>query len=212
VFADAARRRDADQALLGAWLLLALPTLGYLHVPAKFLVPSAPAAALLAARLLGRKDGRLRVAPAAVLLVAGAALGVLIALADGESADAGRRAAREVIAPRVRAGERVWFGGGWGFQWYAMQAGAEMLASTPPFPAGGDVIVTSDVAPGMRVSATVADSISSRVVRSRFGRVLAPGEGAAFYASELGPFPWTWRNGPIENVRVWRARPLDVPR
>jgi hypothetical protein len=203
VLADAARRGDRDQALLGSWLLLALPTLGYFHVPAKYLVPSAPAVALLVARLLRRKDGRLSPAVGWGVVAAGAVLSVLIMLADAEFADVGRRAARELIAPRVRAGQRVWYGGGWGFQWYAMQEGATVLASAPPYPAPGDLIVTSDVSPGVRVSSAIADSLSSRRVRSRFGRILSPADGAAFYVPEL---PWTWHNGQIEEVKVWRVR------
>ena len=206
VLSDAARRRDRDQALLGAWLLVALPTLGYFHVPAKYLVPSAPAVALLVARLLRRRDGRLSPVVAWGVVAAGAVLGVLVTHADAEFADVGRRAARELIAPRVRAGQRVWYGGGWGFQWYAMRAGATVLASTPPYPGAGDLIVTSDVSPGIRVSAAIADSLSSRRVRSRCGRILSPADGVAFYVPELGVLPWTWRNGQIEDVKVWRVR------
>lgn len=206
VLGDAVRRRDRDQALLGAWLLLALPTLGYFHVPAKYLVPSAPAVALLVSRLLRRRDGRLSRAAAWGVVAAGAALSVLIMLADAEFADVGRRAARELIAPRTRAGQRVWYGGGWGFQWYAMQAGATVLASAPPYPAPGDFIVTSDVSPGVRVSSAIADSLASRRVRSHFGRILSPADHAAFYVPELGVLPWTWHNGQIEDVKVWRVR------
>lgn len=206
VLADAVRRGDRDQLLLGSWLLLALPTFGYFHVPAKYLVPSAPAVALLVARLLRRRDGRLAPAAAWGVVTAGAALSVLIMLADAEFADVGRRAARELIAPRVRAGQRVWYGGGWGFQWYAMQAGATVLASTPPYPEPGDLIVTSGVSPGARLSAALADSLTSRRVRSRFGRILSPADHAAFYAPELGVLPWTWHNGQIEDVKVWRVR------
>lgn len=206
VLADALRRRDRDQMLLGAWLLLALPTFGYFHVPAKYLVPSAPAVALLVARLLRRRDGRLAPAVAWGVVAAGAVLSVLVMAADAEFADVGRRAARELIAPRVRAGQRVWYGGGWGFQWYAMQAGAMVLASTPPYPEPGDLVVTSDVTPGARVGTAFLDSLSSRRVRSRFGRIYSPADGAAFYAPELGVLPWTWHNGQIEDVKVWRMR------
>lgn len=206
VLLDAVRRRDRDQVLLGAWLLLALPTFAYFHVPSKYLVPSAPAVALLAARLLRRRDGALAPVAAGAVVAAGALLGVLIILADGEFAAVGRRAARELIAPRVRAGERVWYGGGWGGQWYAMQAGATVLAGTPPFPASGDFIVTSQVSPGAKVSPAVADSLESLRVTSRCGRILSPADGVGFYVPELGYLPWTWRNGVLEDVTLWRAR------
>jgi 4-amino-4-deoxy-L-arabinose transferase-like glycosyltransferase len=206
VLRDALRRGDRDQLLLGAWLLLALPTLGYFHVPAKYLVPSAPAVALLVARLLRRPEDRLARPVAWGVVAAGAVLGLLVVHADAEFADLGRRAARELIAPRVRAGQRVWYGGGWGFQWYAQQAGAAVLASAPPYPEPGDFIVTSDVTPGVKVNAAIADAVAGQPARSRWGRILSPADHAAFYVPELGVLPWTWRNGPIDVVRTWRVR------
>jgi 4-amino-4-deoxy-L-arabinose transferase-like glycosyltransferase len=204
VLSDAVRQRDRDQLLLVAWLLLALPTLGYGHLPAKYLVPSAPAVALLVARLFRRKDGRLLPGVAWAVVAAGALLGVLITLADAEYTNVGRMVARDVIAPGVRAGNRVWYGGQWGSQWYAMQAGAIMLASTEPFPTTGDFIVASRNA-GV-TSTPSLDSLSSRRFFSRFGRVMSPEDGAGFYSNWYGYLPWTWHNGVIENVTLWRVR------
>ena len=207
VLSDAARRRDRDQVLLGAWLLLALPTLGYVHLPAKYLVPSAPAVALLVARLLRRVDGRLPRGVAWGVAGAGAVLSVLITLADAEFTDIGRRAARDLIAPRVRAGERVWYSGAWGSQWYAMQAGAVMLASTKPFPTTGEFIVKSWCAGGARLPSTVVlDSLDNWRFVSRFGRVMSGKGGVGFYSNKFGYLPWSWRNGEIENVTLWRVR------
>ncbi len=75
--------------------------------------------------------------------VAGCALGFAILRADAAFADVGRRAAAELIAPRIAAGERVWFLGRWGFQWYAERAGARPVTLTAPFPARGDEVVVA---------------------------------------------------------------------
>lgn len=210
VLLDAVRRTDRDQLWLGAWLLLALATLAYVHLPAKYLVPSAPAVALLVARLLRRTDGRLLPAAAWATVAAGAALSVLIVLADSEFTDVGRRVARELIAPRVRAGERVWYSGSWGSQWYAMQAGASMLATSAPYPASGDYIVTSRYTRGAPLSTIASfatlDSLASLRVTSRFGRVMNPEDGAGFYTNWSGYLPWSWHNGEIEAVTLWRVR------
>jgi 4-amino-4-deoxy-L-arabinose transferase-like glycosyltransferase len=207
VLSDAARRRDRDQVMLGAWLFLALPTLGYGHLPAKYLVPSAPAVALLVARLLGRSDDRLSPGVAWAVVVAGALLSVLIILADAEFTDVGRRVARDLIAPGVRAGERIWYGGAWGSQWYAMQAGAVMLASTKPFPTTGNFIITSRNSPGEKLASMAGiDSLDTRRFVSRFGRVMSPNDGAGFYSNWFGYLPWTWHNGEIESVTLWRTR------
>ena len=210
VFLDAWRRGDREQVWLGGWLLLALATLAYVHLPAKYLVPSAPAAALLVARLLRRSEGRLRPAIGWAAVAAGAVLGVLIALADSEFTDVGRRAARDLIAPRVRAGERVWYSGSWGSQWYAMQAGAIMLADSAPYPASGDFIIASRHTFGAPLSTissfTKLDALGGLRVTSRFGRVMSPEDGAGFYSNWYGSLPWTWRNGEIEALTLWRVR------
>jgi 4-amino-4-deoxy-L-arabinose transferase-like glycosyltransferase len=204
VLSDAVRQRDRDQLLLGAWLLLALPTLAYSQLPAKYLVPSAPAVALLVARLLRREDGRLLPGVARAVVAAGALLGLLITLADAEYTDVGRVVARDLIAPGVRAGNRIWYGGQWGSQWYAMQVGAVMLANSEPFPTTGDYIVASRTA-GV-TSAPSLDSLSSRRFFSRLGRVMSPEDGAGFYSNWNGYLPWTWHNGVIEDVTLWRVR------
>ena len=207
VLYDAARRHDGEQIVLGAWLLLALPTLGYGHLPAKYLVPSAPAVALLVALLRRRGEGRLRSGVAWAAVAAGALLSVLIIHADAEFTDVGRRVARDLIAPRVRAGERLWYGGAWGSQWYAMQAGAVMLARTKPFPAAGDFVITSQSSPGAPLSSPgIADSLDTRRFVSRFGRVMSRDDGAGFYSNWYGYLPWTWHNGEIERVTLWRVR------
>jgi len=207
VLRDAVRRADRDQLWLGAWLLIPLATLAYVHLPAKYLVPSAPAAALLVARLLPRRDGRLSPAVGWATAAAGAALSVLIVLSDSEFTDVGRRVAREWIAPRVEAGERVWYSGAWGSQWYAMQAGAMMLANSEPYPRSGDIIVTSRYAGGVSLSASSPlDSLAGMHVASRLGRVMSREAGAGFYSNWLGYLPWSWRNGEIEAVTMWRVR------
>ena len=207
VFREATRRADRDQLWLGAWLLVPLATLAYIHIPPKYLVPSAPAVALIVARLLRREEGRLIPAVGWATVAAGSVLSVLIVLADSEFTQVGRRVANELIGPRTRAGERVWYSGGWGSQWYAMRAGASMLASTAPFPASGDVIVTSAYTGGVTLRAAAAlDSLASLRVDSRFGRVMSREAGAGFYSNWLGYLPWSWRNGEIEAVTVWRVR------
>src|SRR5262249_50295565 len=148
VLRDAWRRGDRVQALLGAWLAPALAAVFYDHLPCKFLLVSVPAAALLIARLLDRADSRLPMAVGGAVVAVGAVLGVLIVLADAEFTDAGRRAAHEFIAPRVRAGERVRYYGAWGAQWYAIRAGAEVDAESDPHPEPGDVLVVSARTPG----------------------------------------------------------------
>lgn len=106
----------------------------YTQVPPKYLLASAPAVALILARLAAGKPQRIKRCVIGGAVVAGTALGVLILRADSRLAETGRRAAKELIAPRVAAGERVWSAGYWGFEWYGEKAGALTLAPRPPSP------------------------------------------------------------------------------
>ncbi len=210
VFVDALRRADMDQLWLGGWLLLALAALAYVHMPAKYLVPSAPAAAVLIARLFATPDltrGRLAPAAAGLTVALGAALSLLIVLADAEFTDVGRRVAHELIAPRVRAGEHVWYSGGWGSQWYAVREGATMIARTAPYPQRGDIVVTSQYTGGVDLDHHPGfEPVSTLHAASRFGRIMAPEQNTGFYSNWFGYWPWTAKNGEIESVGVWRTR------
>ena len=103
-----------------------LPLVIYVHLPPKYLVSSVPAAAIIVARLAIDKPRRTLPLVAAVL---GTYFVVCIQLlrADAAFSNLGRRAAAELVRPLLHSGERVWFTGHWGFQWYAMKEGATPL-------------------------------------------------------------------------------------
>lgn len=202
---DAVRRRDAAQLFLAAWLFAPLPVVPYTHMAAKYLIASAPAAALLAARALAREpQSRSRIIAGATVAL-GLVLGILIIRADAALADSGRRAARELIAPRVARGEQVWFAGHWGYQWYAQKAGARCLTTTPPYPRTGDVVVSSRATlggvighfPNRRLIQSMSESTTG-------GRVMSKREGAGFYSNAWGFLPWAWGSSEIDRFEVWQ--------
>jgi len=207
VLAQAVARRDAIQLALGLWLLLPLAALPYVHLPPKLLVVCAPAAALLVARELARTEGRMAWLVLSGTVAAGAALGVAIVRADAAMAEVGRRAAAELIAPRVAAGQRVWFIGHWGFQWYAEEAGGRHATITPPHPEPGDHLVVSaataraedaldmmrQLFPGMVPVEQVTDETPG-------GRIMNKRLNAGFYSNVSGYWPWVWGDGPVDVV------------
>jgi 4-amino-4-deoxy-L-arabinose transferase-like glycosyltransferase len=204
VLMDAWRRADRVQMVLGLWLLVALPTVVYFHTPPKYHVVSAPAVALLIARSLPSKRP-FRVLLFGTTVVVGLLVGFMIIRADATLAGLGRRAVEELIEPRVDRGERVWFAGHWGFQWYAEQAGAHCLTLTPPHPSRGDIVVYSAV-DGCRVLEHFPERrLLHRVsYASPGGRVMSRSDGAGFYSNLCGYLPWTWGNGEINRFEVWR--------
>ena len=85
-----------------------------------------------------------------------------------------------------------------------------MLANSAPYPGSGDFIVTSQYTHGAPLSTiasfTTLDSLAGLRVTSRFGRVMNPRDGAGFYTNWSGYLPWSWHNGEIEAVTLWRVR------
>jgi len=208
VLVDAVRRRDGAQAVLGLWLLLAVPTAVYVHLPAKYLLPSAPAAAILLARAMAERP-RIGRPVLALTLALGVALGVAILRADAAFAGLGRQAARTLIAPSVAAGHRVWYAGHWGFQWYAEKAGARFFPVTPPYPEVGDLVVSSansepHIVPEEMEALVRLGRLEDR---SPGGRVMDRRSGAGFFSSSWGYLPWSWSDGIIDAYDVWRVVP-----
>ncbi len=208
VAADARDRRDRVQVLLFLWLLIGASAAVYVQLPPKLLVPAAPAMAILIARRAWMGGAvRLGKRMVACVLAGGISLGMLINQADATQAEIGRRGGR-LVEEQVHQGRRVWMDGAWGYQWYAMAAGARPLADTPPFPRAGDVVVA-----GLRARLVKNDTwypekalLYRRVFKEPGGRVQS--EGAGFFNNLLGPWPWTWGTKEIGRLEVWRLASL----
>ncbi len=222
------RSRDAQSLILLFWLWLSLPVLFYIHFAPKYLVPSVPAIALLMARLLCRQPGLLwppgrGAAPLAppparlqrllyATLIGGAVLSLLIVQADAAFAHLGRRVAAEWIAPLVARGERVWFCGHWGFQWYAQRAGARPMTREPPLPQPGDILVASERSdcyhmpryPQRERLGTLSDHSSG-------GRAMAWEVGAGFYSNGSGFLPWMVSWEPLDRYDIYRLTGPALP-
>ncbi len=209
ILADGWKRRDPIQVGLGLWLLLPLAPIPYPQLPPKLHLAAAPAAAILVVREMasrGRLHARLVLG---ATMAAGLALGVAILRADTAFAGLARRAVAELIVPQVAAGHRVWFVGHWGFQWYAENAGARIVTTTPPYPAPGDLLVGSRV--------THSGVMVDPMLRRDFGFTRlatledwTPGgrlitEGAGFFSNNSGYLPWTWGTGLLDAFDLYRV-------
>ena len=203
---DGVKRRDYLQLALLAWLLAPSLATVYIQLPAKLLIFSAPAMGIAIAR---RTRWEIRNALQTVYLVAivGVCLttSILIIRADQKLAQIGREGGA-VVAEQIRSGKTVWSDGGWGFQWYSIQAGAQPLARTAPFPQRGDVIVSSLEG---RLRAQLyprATLVSRKIFSAPGGRI--HGEGAGFYSNVVGPLPWVWGTKEFGRIEVWRLDTL----
>ena len=202
ILLDSWRNQDRTQLGLGLWLLAALPAASYVHLPPKLLVVSAPAMAiLLALQLPPASSGR----PVSVLVplsaAGGLALGILVIRADTVLAEVGR-VGGTIVSQEGTSGRKIWVDGAWGFQWYAMAAGAEPMADTGPGPGTGDILVTGLHARGFAVHYPFKTLLLQRVFADPGGRV--DGQGAGFFTNRAGPWPWTWGREEIGRIEVWR--------
>jgi hypothetical protein len=199
-------RRDPIEGVLGLCLLIAAAAAWYEQLPPKLLIPSAPAMAILvASRYRWTDASRLQQTFLVGTSIAGLGLGVLVIRADAGLAEIGRDGGRivaDVVKDRARDGVNVWADGAWGYQWYAMEAGAEPLARTAPFPRAGDLIVAG-LRPKGLPGAPAMTLLYRRVYDSPGGRVHS--EGAGFFNNRMGPWPWIWGCQEVGRIEVWRV-------
>jgi len=209
VFADilmeSLRNRDRIQLGLWVWLLPALATIAYVHLPCKYLLPSVAAAVILVVRLLPASEARVGrwLIPAAV--AAGAIVGLLILSGTRTLAEAQRSAVAELITPRLQQGEHVLFAGQWGFHWYAEEAGAEAASWLPPNVQPGDIVVISLAdQPLFPQKWTRRRLIEERSFSKPGIRVMDRASGAGFFSCPWGYLPVTWSSDQTNQFEVWQ--------
>jgi hypothetical protein len=188
--------------------LVGAPVVLYVHLAPKYLLPSAPALALVVCHLLAREANPRTARLPLYAAGAGSLLGLLILSADARFAGMGRQAANELIAPMVARGEKVWFTGHWGFQWYAQRAGARAFYREQP-PQPGDVVVASmasdlgrqiDLVPNRQLLGSITDEEPG-------GRTMSKPAGAGFFSDHWGLLPWNCSHHPHERFDSFRILP-----
>jgi hypothetical protein len=203
VFLWAFRSGEKRRILCAVWLLLPLAALEYFHLPVKYLVPCAPAAALLIVSILPPE--RWRTAVVAGIVAGGVVLGSLMLHADTKFAEMGREAAARLIAPHVAAGQRVWLSSQWGFQWYALKAGARLLRPND-VPASGDYLARGEIEgyPETMKRLPSAEIAETYTVGGQGGRTMSAKDHAGLYSNRYGMLMWAWGSGEWNRYELWR--------
>jgi hypothetical protein len=196
------RSRDQWRIACALWLLIPLVALPYIQFPVKYLVPCAPAAALLVADLL--PAFRWRTAALSGIVAAGAFFGSVVLYTDAKFAEMGREAAARLVAPRVAAGKRVWLSSQWGLYWYAQKAGTQVLTSDD-VPASGDYLVRGE----MEGYPETLNRLPPAILIKRFtiggpcGRTMSFKDGAGLYGNGWGNLMWAWGTGEWNHYELW---------
>ena len=197
-------KRDRVGILLSLWLLMPLSTCIYLHLPLKYVVPVLPAVVLIVLRAIPTERwNRARLVYGLVMVVC-ASYSLILLRADADFADYSRRAAAELIAPRVKAGQKVWYGGEWGFYWYAEKAGAIVSNPEVSTPGPGDLLAVGLMEGGdvLLKQFPNRELVDSRSYDSPHGRTM--GYDAGLYSNRYGLLPWRWNPRATNTYELWR--------
>lgn len=211
--------RLSDRAVHHAFMFAMLMPLGlilYVHLPAKYLATSIPAAAILIgaefdalARDLATQP-RWLVALIASICLYFALVGRLVLAADTAYGELTIRAANEFVRHNVARNQRVWFAGHWGFQWYATRFGGNAL-SIDAHPAPRDLLVTPSK---NHDGAYLPDKFPNRAKVDRLydnespvhvmhHGIIGSGFGAGFYSNWWGLLPVVVGHGEMEQWELW---------
>ncbi len=198
------RARDRIGMLLGLWVLIPLPVIIYHQFPIKYMLPVVPAVILIVMRILSSRPRRRELSTYGAIVLAGTAYSCVLLRADADFAEYGRRAAVELIAPHVAAGEKVWYGGQWGFYWYAQEAGARIYKPGERGPNPGELLVVGVMEGGdlTRDHFPKRELVDSRHYASPHGRTM--GYGGGLYCNGCGDAPWVWNPQTTNDYEVWR--------
>jgi hypothetical protein len=198
------RLRDRIGLLLSLWLLIPVPAVIYVHLPIKYLVPVLPAIVLIIVRTISIAAKPPAFAAYGALILGCAGFSCVLLRADADFAEYGRRAAAELIAPHVAAGEKVWYGGEWGFYWYAQEAGARISKPGEPGPNPGELLAVGLMEGGDRTLKRFPNRelIDSRRYDSPHGRTV--GYGGSLYSNGFGYTPWVWNPETTNDYQLWR--------
>jgi hypothetical protein len=195
--------RDQRRIACFLWLLLPLVALPYIQLPVKYLVPCAPAAALVIADILPAI--RWRMSALCGIVAVGTVFGSMVLHSDYQFAEMGRQAAERLVAPRVASGHRVWFASQWGLYWYALKAGGQVLR-TNDVPAPGDYLVRGEMEGWSETLGRLPPAVRVETFRvgGPGGRTMSRKDNAGLYNNAYGYLMWAWGTGEWNHYELWQ--------
>lgn len=190
------REKDAGSLLLLCWTggVFVFCTLINPVVAGRYLLPLVPAAAIIAAKnleLRGKGWNRAVVIACSSLLVI---VSLLVTYADYCYANAVRSAARNALQVWAKDGNKLFFQGHWGLQYYLEEGGGTALSQVEPQAKAGDLVVTPSF--GSNASELNPDcctAVERFTVEGIKGfSTFNGGIGAGFHNSLFGPLPYAF--------------------
>jgi 4-amino-4-deoxy-L-arabinose transferase-like glycosyltransferase len=213
-------RRGAHSWLLALWVLGTFLFVAFFNwtVNGRSILPMAPAVGILLARRLEqntRAGWKLRPVNAAFCLGLGGLLALLTAQADFRRAVAVRQCARQVCAKYGTGGEKLWFEGHWGFQYYMEAGGGSLVDWEHSSMKNGDYLALPwnntnlhPPKPEFVIKREVLVAPSPGIFTT-----MNAAAGSGFYWSAIGPLPFVFGSAPPEKVAIFslNLRSLKTP-
>jgi hypothetical protein len=187
------QRRSFDAWLLGLWLAGTLFFAGFVNwtVNARVVLPCLFPAVVLFLRWLARQElPEVWLRLARIAAVPAAAVALLLCLGDFEFARAGQQFARTYVPQQLQAGERVYFTGHWGFQYYMEEAGAEP-ADLDGYAQSGSLMIYPLFNAKNGVLKIPAQNLDFKAYPNRYGlHTTSLDLNAGFYSTAFGFLPF----------------------
>jgi hypothetical protein len=212
---DVWHRRDVSSWLLTLWVLGTFFFSGMLNwtINGRSILPMAPALGILIARRLEQNGlAGFKTWPRGMFayLASGAVLALMVTRADFLFAKAVRESAQQTYVKYGKGGERFWFQGHWGFQYYMEALGASPLDEAHSLLKRGDTVAAPvnntnflPLKPDLAVLRELITVPGPYMLTTMKGEV-----GAGFYASLRGPLPFAFGFAPPEVVVVCALEPV----
>jgi 4-amino-4-deoxy-L-arabinose transferase-like glycosyltransferase len=215
---DLYTRRDAAAVLLSLWVAGTFVFTAFVNwtINGRSILPMVPAVGILIMRRLDYVRGPAGMAIDWRLtypLVPAVLLGLFVAVADYQGANAARAAATLAHSTVGRTG-KLWFQGHWGFQYYMEALGAQCLDTSDMQCAIGDWIVQPDDNYGRFAMPpnTTRERAVFQIPTSQWATTMHRMLGAGFYSNRKGPLPFTFGAVPDSEYLVLEViNPVEGP-
>jgi 4-amino-4-deoxy-L-arabinose transferase-like glycosyltransferase len=196
---DLVKNRDAKSLLLALWILGTFVFVCMVNwtVSERNILPMAPAVGLIISRRLAQRPthySRLDWSGFAFALMSALSLSLLVTLADYRWSSEMAKTVQQIYSYRSSTGQRLWFQGHWGFQYYMEQIGGTHLDFTASKVQAGDLFVTPSFGSNLESLSEDILEIASELPTTPLSRlsVMNPPIGAGFYSNEFGPLPYVF--------------------
>ncbi len=208
--------RDAASLLLLLWILGTFAFAAFVNWTnnGRSNLPMIPAAGILVARAVERRSdfsSLIKKWQIFIPLAPALVLSLFVSYADYAFANSMRDVAAILNTRYISRGERVWFQGHWGFQYYMDAYGARHFDRKAPRLMEGDIVVRSynnsniTNLPEQLFNVTLIDEIDNPLPSAISVMSFRP-RAAGFYSSVFGAIPYAFGHGGSDNYGVMRMR------